>query len=186
MTDEERAALYPILLSEYNPAWPAWYAEEKRSLLRLLGPEVVVGIHHCGSTSVPGLLAKPTVDILLEIAPNAGVDALIAALPEGYIALYPPSIPSPPPHLTVIKGYTPTGFAEKVYHIHVRYPGDADTEEKLLFRDFLIAHPETAAEYAALKRELAVRFEYDRDRYTEAKGAFVRDVTAKAGQSINL
>ena len=181
MTDEERAALYPIILSEYHPAWPAWYEEEKQSLQRLLGPEIMVGIHHCGSTAVPGLLAKPTVDILLEIAPDTDIGALIASLPgPDYIPLYPPSIPSPPPHLMVIKGYTPTGFAEKVYHIHVRYPGDADTKEKLLFRDYLIAHPETAAAYAALKRELAGRFEHDRDGYTAAKGDFIRAVTARA------
>jgi len=180
-TDKERQArIYPIILSEYNPAWPAWYGEEKRNLPRLLGPETVVGIHHCGSTAVPGLLAKPTVDILLEIAPNTDVDALVAALPEEYIPLYPPDMPTPPPHLTILKGYTPTGFAERVYHIHVRYPGDADTLEKLRFRDALVAHPETAAAYAALKRELAGRFEHDRDGYTGAKGDFIRTVMARA------
>jgi len=72
-----------------------------------------------------------------------------------------------------LKGYTSTGFAEKVYHIHVRYPGDWD---ELYFSDYLIAHPETAAEYAALKTKLHKNFKHNRDGYTEAKTAFIRAV----------
>ena len=67
ITDEERAQLFPIILEEYNPAWAEWYIEEKANLERLIGIENIVRISHYGSTSVPGLLAKPTVDILLEI-----------------------------------------------------------------------------------------------------------------------
>ena len=172
LTDEERAALYPIILSEYNPAWPQWFAEEKVALERLIG-EDIVRISHVGSTAVPGLMAKPTVDILLEIAENTDVEALMAVMPPAYICLYPPTMPTPPPHLCIIKGYLATGFAERVYHIHVRYPGDWPEPR---FRDYLIAHPETAAAYAALKRELRERYEHDRDGYTAAKGAFIGTV----------
>ena len=178
MTSEELGRLYPIILSEYNPAWPRWYEEEKTAIEALLSPEMIVRLSHYGSTSVPGLLAKPTVDILLEIPESADVEALIAAFPsQEYISLYPPDGPSPPPHLTIIKGYMPTGFAEKVYHIHVCYPGAHD---ELYFRDYLIAHPKTAARYARLKRRLFRRYEHDRDGYTGAKGAFIRAVTKKA------
>jgi GrpB-like predicted nucleotidyltransferase (UPF0157 family) len=76
------------------------------------------------------------------------------------------------------KGYTPDGFAERVYHLHIRYTGDWD---ELHFRDYLIAHPEAATEYAALKRRLFADYEFDRDTYTEAKGDFIRDCVAKAG-----
>lgn len=117
-------------------------------------------------------------DILLEILETANIDKLIASLPQPeYICLNPPDMPTPPPHLVFLKGYTPTGFAEKVYHIHVRYPGDWD---ELYFRDYLIAHPETAAEYAALKRSLYNEYEFNRDGYTAAKSAFVRSMTKKA------
>jgi len=179
ITDEERARLFPIILSEYNPAWPEWFAEEKANLERLIDTDNISRISHYGSTSVPGLLAKPTVDILMEINEDADVDKLIAAMPSPeYICLYGSSLtmPTPPPHLMIIKGYTPTGFAEKVYHIHVVYPSEHD---ELFFRDYLIAHPETAAEYAALKRRLIKDFEYDRDGYTDAKGEFIRAVTEK-------
>ena len=127
-TDKERQArIYPIILSEYNPAWAEWFTEEKARLERLIGVENIARISHFGSTSVPGLMAKPTVDILLEISEYTNVDTLISALsaPE-YICLYPPDMPTPPPHLIFLKGYRPDGFAEKVYHIHVRYPGDYD------------------------------------------------------------
>ncbi|MDR0325173.1 MAG: GrpB family protein [Oscillospiraceae bacterium] len=172
LDDRKRARLYPIILSDYNPAWPEWFKEEKAILERLVGAEHITRISHYGSTAVPGLLAKPTVDILLEIKEDTDIEKLIAALstPE-YICLNPPSIPSQPPHLMFLKGYTPTGFAEKVYHIHVRYPGDW---EELRFRDCLIANPHIAAEYAALKLRLLCDYENDRDGYTNAKTEFIR------------
>ena len=176
LTDEERTALYPIILSEYNLAWPQWFAEEKAALERLLGPENIVRLQHIGSTAVPGLLAKPTVDILLEITETADMDILLAVLPD------PPYIPlreemTPGERITVVKGYTSEGFAERVYHIHMRRPGDWD---EIIFRDYLRAHADAAAEYAALKRRLQREYEYDRDGYTDAKGAFIRTITEKA------
>ena len=76
-----------------------------------------------------------------------------------------------------LKGYLSDGFADKVFHIHVRYPGNYD---ELHFRDYLIAHPETAAEYAGLKRNLFKDYEHNRDGYTAAKGEFIRRITEKA------
>jgi len=180
-TDEERRArIYPVILSEYNPAWPKWFAEEKANLEQLIGMKSIARISHYGSTSVPGLMAKPTVDILLEINEDTDINKLIATLPSPeYICLNEAALtlPTPPPHLMFLKGYLPDGFADKVYHIHVRYPGDWD---ELYFRDYLIAHPETAAEYAEIKRKLICGYEHNRDGYTEAKTAFIRAVTEKA------
>jgi len=180
-TDEERRArIYPVILSEYNPAWPEWYAEEKVNLERYIGLENIARISHFGSTSIPGLRAKPTVDILLEINPTADIDRLMNALPSPeyfYLNEATLTLPTPPPHLVFFKGYLPDGFAEKVFHIHVRYPADWD---ELYFRDYLLAHPETAAEYAALKAKLHQNFEHDRDGYTVAKSAFICEVTEKA------
>lgn len=180
--DKERLSrLYPIILCEYNPAWVEWFAEEKANLERLIGVENIVRVSHFGSTSVPGLAAKPTVDILLEIEESTHADKLMSALtkPE-YICLNPPDMPTPPPHLMFLKGYLPDGFAKKVYHIHVRYISDPD---EFYFRDYLITHPEVAAEYASLKRRLFRDYEHDRDGYTAAKTAFIRNVTEKAKQA---
>jgi len=182
-TEKERLArLYPIVLSEYNPEWPQWFSEEKAELERLIDEDIIFKISHFGSTSVPNLLAKPTIDILLEINEGADIDRLIAALDTSdYIYLHEesaPTIKTPPLHLRFVKGYLADGFAERVYHIHVVRSGG--WLERLLFRDYLIAHPEIAAEYGELKCRLFKDFEYDRDGYTEAKGEFVRSVTAKA------
>ena len=181
---ERQARIYPIILSEYNPAWPEWFAEEKVKLERLIGTENIARISHFGSTSVPGLAAKPTVDILLEIQETADIDKLITSLPQPeYICLNPPDMPTPPPHLVFLKGYTPTGFAEKIYHIHVRYPDEWD---ELHFRDYLIANPVTAAEYAELKRKLFKEFEFNRDGYTDAKSVFIKEITKKVRAEVSI
>jgi GrpB-like predicted nucleotidyltransferase (UPF0157 family) len=172
-------------LSEYNPAWFEWYTEEKENLERLIGAENIARISHFGSTSVPGLLAKPTVDILIEISDDTAINKLIASLSTpDYIYLHQestPTISTPSLHLMFLKGYLTGGFAEKVYHIHVVRFGDWD--EKLFFRDYLITHPEAAAEYAALKRNLYKDYEHDHGGYTEAKGAFIKEITDKERKS---
>ncbi|MDR1629847.1 MAG: GrpB family protein [Oscillospiraceae bacterium] len=182
-TDQERQSrIYPIILSEYNPAWPEWYAEEKANLERQVGPDNITRISHFGSTSVPGLMAKPTIDILLEIKEDTNIDKVIDALSSpDYIYLHQESAPTilaPSLHLMFLKGYLYDGFAEKVYHIHIVRHGDWD--EKICFRDYLISHPETAAEYAKLKRSLFTEFEHDHGGYTAAKGEFVKSITEKA------
>jgi len=183
-TDEERRAqIYPVILNEYNPEWQEWFIEEKSNLERLIGVDNIFRISHIGSTAVTGMTAKPTVDIILEINKSSHLDKLPMALasPE-YICLSGSSltIPTPPPHMMFLKGYLSNDFAEKVYHIHVRYPNDSDTLDKLMFRDYLKTHPETVVEYSELKRKLFKDYEYNRDGYTEAKGTFVQGVMKKA------
>ena len=176
-TDEELAKLFPIILSEYNPVWPQWYAEEKERLIQLIGASNIKRIAHVGSTAVPGLIAKPTVDILLEIAEDIDIEKLIASLPrDEYTCLRQQTIPTLD-RILFYKGYTSAGFAERVFHIHVRNLGDWDEP---YFRDYLVARPEAADAYAKLKRGLKAQFEYDRDGYTNAKGEFVKAVTQRA------
>jgi GrpB-like predicted nucleotidyltransferase (UPF0157 family)/N-acetylglutamate synthase-like GNAT family acetyltransferase len=182
ITVENRAALFPIILTDYNPEWSIWYADEKPKIERAVGAENIARLRHYGSTSIPWMFAKPTVDILLEIPENADVTGIKERMKSaGYICLDGDSLTmdTPPPHMTFIEGYTPFGFAERVFHIHVQYIGDREPDE-ILFRDYLITHPDAAAEYADLKRSLWKNFEHDRDGYTAAKGEFVRRVTEKA------
>jgi GrpB-like predicted nucleotidyltransferase (UPF0157 family) len=183
-TDKERQArIYPIILSGYNPAWPDWFADEKANLERLIGKDNIARISHYGSTSVPGLTAKPTVDILLEIAETVDIEELIALMPESeYICLRKEGNSLSEHDLVMfLKGYLSDGFTDKVYHIHVRNPGDWD---ELYFRDYLISHPEAAAKYAELKRSLFNDYEHNRDGYTAAKGAFIKEITDKARKSL--
>ena len=159
MSNEQLWALFPILLEPHDPAWQEWYEQEAEQIRRAVGGENVLRISHIGSTSVPGLLAKPTVDILLEISGQTQLEEMRAALERiGY--LYAPQPQKPAPHMMFMKGYTLQGFAQKVFHLHIRYLADQD---ELYFRDYLRAYPEAAAEYAALKQQLAQRFRHDRD-----------------------
>lgn len=176
MTKEELWQLFPIILKEGNEAYPLWYEEEKNKILMALGAEKIERIHHMGSTSVKGLLAKPTVDILLEIKEEVYLEEMKKSLKEiGFDYSSQPD--NPPPHMMFLKGYTKEGFENKVYHLHVRYLGDWN---ELYFRDYLREEEAVRHGYSVLKTELAKQFVHNRDGYTEAKGDFIREMTEKA------
>ena len=149
-------------ISIHRAEWAKFYEQEKDTIITALGTNNMYRINHIGSTSVPGLIAKPTIDILLEIPTDADIPSLTAALiSAGYICNTQPN--NPAPHLMFMKGYTPQGFRGQAVHLHVRFPGDWD---ELYFRDYLRSHPETAKSYGKLKQNLQLRYEHDRDAYT--------------------
>ncbi|MCL2090196.1 MAG: GrpB family protein [Micrococcales bacterium] len=170
--------LFPVELRASDPGYPSWYRETAARLRQLLGDQVV-RIHHIGSTSVPGLVAKPIVDLLLEIDPGSDPPAVVTALDADGWRLMAQST-APHLRLDLAQGYTPTGFADRVFHLHIVHPGDHD---ELWFRNWLRTHPEAQADYTALKQDLAQRYEHDRDAYTEAKTTFVRTVVQQARQT---
>ena len=175
MTLEELWQLFPIILSSHNPDWKNYYEEEKALLDNSFG-DLLVRIEHIGSTSVEGLIAKPTVDILLETHSAASPEVVrLAAERCGYTVMSGKNAPEY--RLDLCKGYTPQGFADKVFHLHIRHPGDWD---EIVFRDFLRQNPAKADEYAKLKTVLQKRFEHNRDAYTEAKGDFIRACVKEA------
>lgn len=177
---EELWALFPIILKEHNPDYKVWYEEEKQRIISKVKPENLIRISHIGSTAVKGLTAKPIVDILLEIDGDCGVSAIIKVLKTlGWRLM---SQEDDPVKLSFNKGYTPEGFADRVYHLHVRYFGNWP---ELYFRDFLIAHPDVAGEYERLKLKLWKQYEHDRDSYTEAKTDFVRRYSDMAKVEFN-
>lgn len=136
----------------------------------------VLRINHIGSTSVKGLIAKPTVDILMEISKETNINELKQKLLSmGWLLMN--STTSPKFRQTYNKGYTKFGFAEKVYHLHVRYRDDWN---ELYFRDYLREYPEVAKEYGKLKLSIFKKYEHDRDGYTEAKSDFILKITEKA------
>ncbi|MEA4927036.1 MAG: GrpB family protein [Syntrophomonadaceae bacterium] len=175
LTLEELWHLFPIELTEHNPAWAEWYEDEKSALLAILG-DLVKRIDHIGSTSVNGIIAKPIVDILLQVAPDCDVDWLKSVLSDNGWQLMSEQT-TPDVRLDWNQGYTAEGFAERVFHLHVRQIGDWD---ELYFHDYIDTHPAEAAEYESLKRELAITHKNNRDAYTEAKGNFIKSCTEKA------
>lgn len=176
MTNDELWRLFPIILTQHDPAWDKRCRSESALLEAAAGKENIARMSHIGSTAVPGLLAKPTIDILLEITAESDTEKLKEDLEHaGYIFAAQPE--NPAPHMMFMKGYTPRGFEGQAFHVHVRYPGDWS---ELYFRDYLKEHKETADEYAALKTRLREKYGRDRDAYTCAKTEFIERYTALA------
>ena len=172
MTLEELWALFPIILKPHDPCWKTWYREEAL-LLNAKLPAETVRIAHIGSTAVETIQAKPIVDILVEMPLGYDLGSLTAVLADcGYRCMSRSGT-----RMSFNKGYTESGFAEKVFHLHLRYAGDHD---ELYFRDWLLVHPEDAKNYETIKLSLWKRYEHDRDGYTAQKSGIVSELTEKA------
>lgn len=170
LTKEELWQLFPICLTEHQDEWRGWYEEEKELLRSILPEEAVKSISHIGSTAVTGIWAKPIIDILVETAQGRYLKEIKEILLQnGYLCMAESGS-----RISFNKGYTENGFAQRVFHLHLRREGDHD---ELYFRDYLLAHPETAREYEALKLNLWKQFEHDRDGYTESKTEFIHKYT---------
>lgn len=167
-----------IEIVDYDPAWPAMFAEERERLHAALAGEAVEAIEHLGSTAVPGLAAKPVIDMLLAVS---SLDAARKTFPDrlatlGYVFWRDDPRPG---RLYFVKGMPPFG-EKRTHHLHVcKRPGKLWSQ--LGFRDHLRDNREDAARYAALKRDLAARYSDDREAYTEAKGDFIGEIMARIG-----
>lgn len=172
MTLAELWELFPIVLTTHNADWSEWANEEILELSALLKDYSPI-INHIGSTAIPNIQAKPIIDILVELNPDADWPRINEKMETaGYICM---SVSYS--RMSFNKGYTPAGYADKVFHIHFHRAGDND---EILFRDYLIAHPKTAKEYETLKLSLLPKYKNDRDGYTEAKSEFVRQTIRRA------
>ncbi len=168
MTLEELWELFPIVLTPHNPLWREWAEDEMRRLGDILADFSPV-INHIGSTAIPDIQAKPIIDLLAEVSAAPDWEKLRRAMiSAGYICMSSDSA-----RMSFNKGYTPRGYAERVFHIHIHRPGDNDP---IFFRDYLTAHPDAAKEYERLKLSLAPQFRHDRDGYTAAKTDFVSSI----------
>ena len=171
MSLEELWQLFPIVLTRHHDCWEKWYLEEE-TLLKNNLPQVE-RISHIGSTAIPAIWAKPIIDILVEVPKKSNLLDYKALLENnGYIYMSQSEN-----GLSFNKGYTENGFAERVFHLHLRYAGDND---ELYFRDYLIEHLNVAKEYEILKLNLWKKYEHNRDAYTNAKTEFVKEYTEKA------
>jgi GrpB-like predicted nucleotidyltransferase (UPF0157 family) len=161
-----------IRIADYDPAWPARFAELGVQLRAALG-DVALRIDHIGSTSVPGLAAKPVIDIQISVAGLEPVDPFRDPLVSlGYV--YRANNPER------TKRYFREPHGEARTHVHVRRAGSFSEQFPLLFRDYLRVDPVAAAEYAAVKRRLAADFPHDGLAYTNAKAAFVWQLIHRA------
>ena len=173
MTLEELWQLFPIFLREHQLEWKDWYEEERLRLLSFLPEYQIVRLSHIGSTSVETIWAKPIVDIMLEIPKETDMavtrDLL---LQNGYLLMSESQ-----GRMSFNKGYTPSGFAKRVFHLHLRYEGDHD---ELYFRDYLQEHSAVAKDYEKLKLSLWKQYEHNRNAYTDSKTEFIKKYTEEA------
>jgi len=161
----------PILVVDYDTTWPIKYEQEKIRILDALG-NTIADIQHIGSTSVPGLAAKPVIDIILGLKQLPPSPAQISSL-EAQDYLYCGELGIPGRH------YFRQGMP-RTHQIHSVLVDSEFWKSHILFRDFLRAHPDAAQQYEVLKRKLAVEFHYDRERYTDSKSPLIKQLLEKA------
>lgn len=169
-----------VSLVPYDPSWPQMFEDEKRHLMECLPQDLIRRIEHFGSTAVPGLRAKPVVDMLVEVSSLEETRASVAPLLEaqGYDYFWRPTHgdDGPPFYAWFIKRNSDW---IRTHHVHM-VERDFEHWDRLLFRDYLIEHPQTAGEYEALKMALARGHKNDREAYTNGKTEFVVRVTQVA------
>jgi GrpB-like predicted nucleotidyltransferase (UPF0157 family) len=161
----------PVTLEPYDSRWPAKFEVERWRLSKVLQPWLAGPIEHVGSTAVPGLLAKPIIDIM------AAVRDLPSSRPA-IEALIPLSYCYAPYKADVMHWFCKPSEFERTHHLHLVPLGGGHWRERLAFRDALRASEELRSGYTALKAELASKFKGDRDAYTEGKTEFVSAVLA--------
>lgn len=173
LTLEELWELFPIFLTEHRPEWKDYYAEQECILSDALHPFQIRRVAHIGSTAIEEIWAKPIIDILVEIGTGEDIKEVANVIEQNGFT----RMSEKKDRISFNRGYTENGFAEKVYHLHLRSAGD---NSELYFRDYLNAHPDEAKAYEQLKLGLWKRYEHNRDGYTEAKTAFIEKCTQKA------
>lgn len=166
MTDDTDA---PIHIAPYDPSWPRRFEQERERLAGLLDRWVAGPIEHVGSTAIPGLAAKPIIDIMVAVESLAASRAALpVAAALGYLYF--------PYQADRMHWFCKPSPSVRTHHLHLVPFASRLWIERLVFRDYLRRTPTIAAEYADLKQHLAKLHEFDREAYTEAKGPFVQRV----------
>lgn len=171
----ERALHERVEIVPYDPAWPALFAEEAARLRAQLPAELIGRIEHFGSTAVPGLAAKPIIDMLVEVSSMEDVVQRIAPILKraGYEFFWRDRERGLP-GVAYAWFIRRDAAGRRTHHIHCLEKGSLEWE-RLLFRDYLRTHPEAAAQYGALKRRVAAEYPDDRVAYARAKTDFIAD-----------
>jgi GrpB-like predicted nucleotidyltransferase (UPF0157 family) len=163
-----------VIIVPYDAAWVEMYQEESKRVFSVLKDEII-HMHHIGSTAIPGMWAKPIIDILLEVKDITRIDPYNDAMiglgyePRGELGI---------PGRRYFSREEPMDV--RTHHVHAYQSGDRSIERHLAFRDYMIEHPEDAKKYIKLKKELARKYPMDIDAYIAGKQSFVEEMEAKA------
>lgn len=171
-----RAMSRPVNVVDYDPKWPNLYEDEKRRILEVLG-DVILRIEHIGSTAIPGIGAKPIIDIMVAVNSLSDAEECIQPLQRIGYEYQPEHEASMPERRFFRRGNPPK---ERHYHLHmVEQTGDF-WKRHLLFRNYLRVHPKAAQDYYELKKRLAYEYGSDREGYTGAKTPFIESIVKRA------
>ncbi|HVG35236.1 MAG TPA: GrpB family protein [Pyrinomonadaceae bacterium] len=169
------AAENEIIIADYDPRWPMLYAQERELILSLMAQDLAA-IEHIGSTAVPGLGAKPIIDIMAAVRSLRDAERCIEPLARiGYE--YVPEFEDVMPER---RYFRKSAGRTRTHHLHMVELSSDFWRRHLLFRNFLRAHPSTAHQYYCLKKELARKFRTKREAYTDAKTSFIEDIVKRA------
>jgi len=158
----------------HDPAWRRGFDTEAKQITRALG-DIVVAVHHIGSTAIPGIFAKPIIDLVLEVDDVVRLDEKSSAMEKlGYEVMGERGIPG----RRYFRKHNASGV--RTHHVHAFAAGSAEVERHIAFRDYMIAHPAEAQAYSTLKQQLAQEHPYDTQAYQDGKGAFIKEYEAKA------
>ncbi len=169
-----------VRLEEYNPEWVALFEMEKQPLISAFGSRIQA-IEHIGSTAIPGMCAKPIIDMNVAVESLDDINDFIHTLPKlGYEYI--------PERRFADRQFFPKGLPEcRTHHLNlVEIRSETGWRNPLLFRDYLRAHEEARAEYRELKEKLATQYFDNRDEYTEGKGSFIHRILKEARKEANL
>ncbi|MGI8646738.1 MAG: GrpB family protein [Acidimicrobiales bacterium] len=162
-----------VHIEPYNAMWPAQFASEAAAITTAIGPWITGGIQHIGSTAVPGLAAKPIIDIMVGVADLKSSRPCIDMLaPLRYCYA--------PYQTEAMHWFCKPHPARRTHHLHLVPAGSPRFVDVLVFRNYLRAHPDANVEYETVKRELAARYAGDRETYTSGKSAIVAQLTEAA------
>jgi GrpB-like predicted nucleotidyltransferase (UPF0157 family) len=165
-----------VELADYDPGWPGRFAEQRLLVEELLGPWLAGPVEHIGSTAVPGLAAKPVIDMLAPVSSLPGAQAALPVLADaGW--LHWPDDPARHYRMWFLR---PRPEA-RTHHLQLIEDGHLHAAALLVFRDALRADTGLRREYAALKEQLATRHPGQRNAYTNAKASFVAQALRRAG-----
>jgi len=166
-TDKRRVGVV-----SYNPNWKDMCKEESEKIKNILN-DIIVDIHHIGSTAIPGIKAKPVIDILVEVKDIEAVDQYNNKMEElGYEVMGEYGIPK--------RRFFRKGGNNRTHHIHIFQVGNEEIERHINFKEYLIAHPDKAREYSKLKEKLTNKYTYDVENYTNGKSDFIKEIDRKA------
>jgi len=168
----------PVVLAPYDPSWKEKFEKEKKLIRATIGQWITGSVNHVGSTAIPGLSAKPIIDIMVGVANLENARPCIELLSKIGYQYYPY-------HTEYMHWLLKPSPEHRTHHLHIIAVSHQQYKARLAFRDYLLTHSKARNDYEKLKTTLAKKYRNDRETYTDAKTQFVKNIVTKAlGSSV--